>query len=77
MAVSIVMPKLGMVMSEGTVAKYTKSPGENVTQGEIIAEIETEKINYDLEATGSGVFHPVVTAGTVVPVDGLLGYLLA
>lgn len=77
MAISIVMPKLGMVMSEGTVAKYTKSPGENVTQGEIIAEIETEKINYDLEATGSGVFHPVVTAGTVVPVDGLLGYLLA
>ena len=77
MAVSIVMPKLGMVMSEGTVAKYTKAPGEAVTQGEVIAEIETEKINYDLEATGSGTFHPVVPEGTVVPVDGLLGYLLA
>ena len=77
MAVSIVMPKLGMVMSEGTVAKYTKAPGEAVAQGEVIAEIETEKINYDLEATGSGTFHPVVPEGTVVPVDGLLGYLLA
>jgi pyruvate dehydrogenase E2 component (dihydrolipoamide acetyltransferase) len=77
MAIPVVMPKLGMVMSEGTVARYAKAPGEAVTQGEIIAEIETEKLNYDLEATGSGRFHPVVPEGTVVPVDGLLGYLLA
>ncbi len=77
MAVPIVMPKLGMVMSEGTVAKYSKAPGEQVAQGEVIAEIETEKINYDLEATESGIFHPVVSEGTVVPVDGLVGYLLA
>ncbi len=77
MAVPIVMPKLGMVMSEGTVTKWTKSAGDAVAQGEIIAEIETEKINYDLEATDGGFFHPVVDEGSVVPVDGLLAYVLA
>lgn len=71
------MPKLGMVMSEGTVARWTRSAGEHVSQGEVIAEIETEKINYDLEATESGIFQPVVDEGAIVPVDGVLGYLLA
>ena len=77
MAVPIVMPKLGMVMSEGTIAKWAKPSGEAVNQGDVIAEIETEKINYDLEATDSGILHPVVPEGAVVPVDGLVGYLLA
>lgn len=77
MAVPIVMPKLGMVMSEGAVARWAKSPGDKVARGEVIAEIETEKINYDMEATDGGIFHPVVSEGTIVPVQGLLGYLLA
>ena len=77
MAVSIVMPKLGMVMAEGVLAKWAKSPGDPVAQGEVVAEIETEKIEYELEATGSGTFHPVVSEGAIVPVDGVLGYLLA
>ena len=64
-------------MVEGTIAKWNKSPGENVKQGEILAEIETEKLNYDLEATGSGAFHPIATEGSNVPVDGVMGYLLA
>ena len=43
MAVEIVMPKLGMVMSEGTVSKWTKNAGDAVSQGEVIAEIEKLK----------------------------------
>ena len=77
MAAPIVMPKLGMVMSEGTIAKWAKAPGDKVEQGEVIAEIETEKINYDLEATSSGVFHPMVAEGSIVQVDGVVGYILA
>lgn len=76
MATQIVMPKLGMVMTEGTIAKWSKQPNESVSQGDVIAEIETEKINYDLEATEDGIFHPIVSEGDVVQVDGLLGYLL-
>ena len=77
MAVPIVMPKLGMVMTEGTIAKLSKGAGDTVALGEVIAEIETEKLNYDLEATDSGIFHPVVAEGAIVPVDGVVGYLLA
>ncbi|MCH8206537.1 MAG: 2-oxo acid dehydrogenase subunit E2 [Chloroflexi bacterium] len=77
MAVPIVMPRLGDFMMEGTVTTLTKSAGDPVSQGEVIAEIETEKVNYDLEATESGVFHPVVEEGATVAVDGLIGYVLA
>ena len=77
MAIEIIMPKLGMVMTEGTVSKWTKGAGEKVSQGEVIAEIETEKINYELEATSDGMLHQLVLEGAVVVVNGLMGYLLA
>ena len=77
MATRIVMPRLGDFMTEGTVVRLAKAQGDNVGQGEVIAEIETEKLNYDLEATEGGVFHPVVDEGATVAVDGLIGYLLA
>ena len=77
MAVQIVMPRLGDFMTEGIVAKWTKSQGDAVAQGDMLAEIESEKLNYELEATSDGVFHPVVEEGATVPVDGVIGYLLA
>ena len=77
MAVAIVMPRLGDFMTEGVVARWAKAAGEAVQQGEVVAEIESEKLNYDLEAAQAGFFHPVVSEGATVDVDGLLGYLLA
>ena len=77
MAEKIVMPKLGMVMSEGAISKFLKNKGDAVSQGDVIAQIETEKINYDLEATVAGIFHPVVDIGQSVEVNGLIGYILA
>ena len=77
MATPIVMPRLGDFMTEGTVVRLAKSSGDRVDRGEVIAEIETEKLNYDLEATEAGLFHPVVEEGANVDVDGLIGYLLA
>ena len=76
MAIPIVMPRLGDFMTEGIVTKFTKTAGDSVAQGEVIAEIETEKVNYDLEATNSGLFHPVVDQGSTVLVDDVMGYLL-
>ena len=76
MATPIVMPRLGDFMTEGVVSKFSKSIGDKVDQGEVIAEIETEKVNYDLEATVSGVFHPIVESGATVAVDAIMGYLL-
>jgi pyruvate dehydrogenase E2 component (dihydrolipoamide acetyltransferase) len=71
------MPRLGDFMTEGTVVRLARSQGDEVNQGEVIAEIETEKLNYDLESVAGGRFHPVVDEGATVAVDGLIGYVLA
>ena len=71
------MPRLGDFMTEGTVVRLARSRGDEVNQGEVIAEIETEKLNYDLESVAGGLFHPVVDEGATVAVDGLIGYVLA
>jgi pyruvate dehydrogenase E2 component (dihydrolipoamide acetyltransferase) len=63
-------------MTEGTVVKLARSQGDQVGQGEVIAEIETEKLNYDLQSVAGGVFHPVVAEGATVEVDGLIAYVL-
>ena len=77
MATPIVMPKLGMVMSEGVINSWKKSSGDPIDSGEIIAEIETEKLNYELEATNSGILHIIHNAGVSVEVDGVIGYILS
>ena len=77
MANPIVMPRLGDFMTEGTISKWNKAAGEGVEQGEVIAEIESEKLNYQLEAGGAGILHTVAGEGDVVPVDGIIAYLLA
>jgi pyruvate dehydrogenase E2 component (dihydrolipoamide acetyltransferase) len=71
------MPRLGDFMTEGVVVRLARSRGDDVSQGEVIAEIETEKLNYDLESVAGGRFHPVVDEGATVAVDGLIGYVLA
>ena len=77
MADQIVMPRLGDFMTEGTILKWNKSLGEKVGQGEVIVEIESEKLNYELEAGSDGVLHTIANEGDVVPVDGVIGYLLS
>ncbi len=76
MAERIIMPRLGDFMTEGTVAKWAKASGETVAQGEVIAEIESEKLNYELEASRSGVLHTVAAEGDTVQVDVVMAYLL-
>lgn len=77
MAVRIVMPRLGDFMTEGIVARWAKAQGDSVAQGELIAEIESEKLNYELEATSDGIMHHAVDEGATVGVDDVIGYLLA
>ena len=76
MAERIIMPRLGDFMTEGIIAKWAKTSGETVTQGEVIAEIESEKLNYELEATRSGVLHTLAAEGDTVQVDVVMAYLL-
>jgi pyruvate/2-oxoglutarate dehydrogenase complex dihydrolipoamide acyltransferase (E2) component len=58
-AETIAMPKLGLTMETGAVGTWLVSVGDEVKAGQVIAEIVTEKITYDLEAE---------TAGTVLKI---------
>jgi pyruvate/2-oxoglutarate dehydrogenase complex dihydrolipoamide acyltransferase (E2) component len=74
MSTSVKMPNLGAEATEGRVSNWLKSAGEPVTEGEAIAEIETDKATLDLEAPASGVLREIlVPAGA----DALVGVVLA
>ena len=65
----VTMPRLSDTMSEGTVRRWLKQPGDQVAVGEIIAEIETDKALMELEAFESGVLQTVlVPEGETVPI---------
>jgi pyruvate/2-oxoglutarate dehydrogenase complex dihydrolipoamide acyltransferase (E2) component len=53
--VEVLLPQWGMGMSEGTVVGWKKKVGDPVTEGEILAEIETEKVTQELESPATGV----------------------
>ena len=55
MAEEVVMPRLSDTMDTGTIAKWLKQEGESVQKGDIIAEIETDKANMELESYSSGI----------------------
>ena len=60
MATCVVMPKLGMSMTEGTVVLWHAEEGQCVHKGQVIAEVETEKIVYEIEAPQDGVLLKVL-----------------
>ena len=73
MATEIVLPQWGMEMQDGTIVKWLKQEGDSVEEGEPIVEVETAKIQTELESTVSGILvHIMVAEGTIVPVRGLL-----
>ncbi len=69
MAKVVVMPKLGLTMTEGTVSKWLKKIGDEVKEGEPLFEAETDKLTNTIEASASGILrHLFVEEGTTVPV---------
>jgi pyruvate dehydrogenase E2 component (dihydrolipoamide acetyltransferase) len=54
MPVEVVMPKLGLTMASGTIARWIKRPGEAVREGEPLVEVATDKIAYEVEAPATG-----------------------
>jgi len=70
---SVRMPNLGAEATEGRVSSWLKSAGDPVTEGEAIAEIETDKATLDLEAPASGILREIlVPAGADAPVGAVL-----
>ena len=69
MATELTMPQMGYDMQEGTVLRWLKGEGDEVANGEPIAEIETDKAVVEFESYADGVLHRIIVpAGTTVPV---------
>ena len=72
----VVLAKLSPTMEEGTIVKWTKNEGDPVKVGDVLAEIETDKANMEMEALGTGVLRKIlVPAGGKAPVGSLIGVI--
>ena len=72
----VVMPRLSDTMEEGTVARWLKQPGDPVSRGEVIAEIETDKATMELEAYEDGILEKIVAGeGATVPIGGTIAVI--
>ncbi|MCH1518514.1 MAG: 2-oxo acid dehydrogenase subunit E2 [Flavobacteriaceae bacterium] len=72
----ITMPRLSDTMEEGTVASWLKKVGDTVNEGDILAEIETDKATMEFEAFYNGtLLHIGIQEGDSAPVDSLLAII--
>src|SRR5206468_6962817 len=76
MITKVMMPKLSEAMETGKVIKWLKKEGDTIKGGDVIAEIETDKANVEIEAFGSGVLRKILVGeGGQVPVGNLIGVI--
>jgi pyruvate dehydrogenase E2 component (dihydrolipoamide acetyltransferase) len=76
MITKVLMPKLSEAMETGKVIQWLKKEGDAVKGGDVIAEIETDKANVEVEAFGSGVLRKILVGpGGTVPVGEMIGVI--
>jgi pyruvate dehydrogenase E2 component (dihydrolipoamide acetyltransferase) len=76
MATRVLMPKGSDTMTEGKLLKWLKKEGDSVTNGDALVEIETDKVNMEVEAMGAGVLRKIlVKEGDAAPVGQLLAVI--
>ena len=72
----VTMPKMSDTMEEGVIAQWLKKVGDTVAEGDILAEVETDKATMEMEAYDDGtLLYVAVEDGGSVPVDGLLAII--
>jgi pyruvate dehydrogenase E2 component (dihydrolipoamide acetyltransferase) len=70
---ALTVPKLGLTMKEGTVAAWHANVGQNLTEGQPVFDIETEKVTSECAAEKAGLLRrQVAPAGAVLPVGALV-----
>ena len=76
MATELLMPKLGLTMTEGTIDEWKKKEGDAVQKGEIIYSVATDKLTNDVESDADGVLLKILVAeGETVPCKTLVGWI--
>ena len=78
MATVITMPRLSDTMTDGTVATWLKKVGDTIKEGDILAEIETDKATMEVEAVDAGILAKIIVpAGTEnVAVNSLIALII-
>ena len=72
----VVMPKLSEQMESGKIIKWLKKEGDRIQSGDILAEVETDKADVEMEAFGGGVLRKImVSAGDKAPVGALIAVI--
>jgi pyruvate dehydrogenase E2 component (dihydrolipoamide acetyltransferase) len=70
------MPRLSDTMREGTITRWLKKPGDQVKRGDIIAEVETDKANMEVEAYDSGLLERIlVQEGETAPIGQVIAVI--
>ena len=76
MATKVVLAKLSPTMEEGLIVKWSKNEGDTIKVGDVLAEVETDKANMEMEALVAGVLRRIfVKAGSKAPVAGLIAVI--
>ncbi|MBI5967509.1 MAG: 2-oxo acid dehydrogenase subunit E2 [Deltaproteobacteria bacterium] len=76
MAIQVLMPKIGLTMTEGKVVEWRKKEGERVEKGEVLFVFETEKTTFEVEAPESGILSKIlVQVEEIVPVGTVVGLI--
>ena len=76
MANIVIMPKQGLQMTEGYITKWLKAEGDNVTEGEPLFEMETDKLTITIDSSFSGVLLKIIRGeGEQVPITEPIGVI--
>src|SRR6202007_1949667 len=66
---TVEMPKMGDTMEEGKILRWIKHEGDQVKKGESLAEVETDKVNIEIESFASGILRKIlVPEGASAPI---------
>jgi pyruvate/2-oxoglutarate dehydrogenase complex dihydrolipoamide acyltransferase (E2) component len=69
------IPQAGVAMTEGTIVEWVAADGDQVTEGEVLYRLETEKVELDVESPASGVVRETGRVGETYPVGADIGYI--
>jgi pyruvate dehydrogenase E2 component (dihydrolipoamide acetyltransferase) len=76
-AIQVLMPKIGLTMTEGKIVEWRKKEGERVEKGEVLFVFETEKTTFEVEAPETGVLAKIfATVEETVPVGAVVGLFI-
>ncbi|QIK65082.1 2-oxo acid dehydrogenase subunit E2 [Nocardioides sp. HDW12B] len=72
---AIRMPKMSMTMTEGEVSQWSAKVGDTVTEGDVVCEVMTDKVDMEVESTVSGVLAEIVVESGTVDVGAVIGWV--